>query len=204
MSGLLQVLPRKLWRLNTPLWFLPSGFTYSNRVAQPWEYWRFRPINSLLYSVGCLAVFLTPDYCSLCQAYFLGPSRALGCLVWQEGSLRRHFWVFWELNKEFYIHTLCYIFRPCFSVSYVWSWPRSRVLMLHVWLERMRRRQGWAWHPFVLSSASLRFPLSFVVRDTQPRGSSALPRQALGPDHLGIGYLCNIQINRYCWVASTQ
>lgn len=30
MSGLLQVLLRKLRRLNTPVWFLPSGFICSN------------------------------------------------------------------------------------------------------------------------------------------------------------------------------
>ena len=30
MSGLLQVLLRKLQRLNMPVWFLPSGFIYSN------------------------------------------------------------------------------------------------------------------------------------------------------------------------------
>lgn len=174
MNGLLQVLARKLWRLNTPLWFLPSGITYSNiellnlgsidvldQLTLLWE--------AVLCTVECLAAFLTPDYCSFCQAYILGLSRASGYLVWQEGSLRHNFRVFWELNKGFCIHTLGYIFRPCFSVSYVWSWPRDGVLLLRVWPERMRRRQGWAWNACVLSSPSLRFPPSFVVRAVQPR-----------------------------------
>lgn len=121
MNGLLQVLARKLWRLNTPLWFLPSGITYSNiellnlgsidvldQLTLLWE--------AVLCTVECLAAFLTPDYCSLCQAYVLGLSRVSGCLVWQEGSLRHNFRVFWELNKGFCIHTLGYIFWPYFSV----------------------------------------------------------------------------------------